>query len=170
MLIVFSILHKVYFERFLSSSMFLKFKTEIRLNTRSSRASISSFSSLEQVEQIELEQRKPPTVQAEIHSKDPSPAQLETKYTAIPQQDSIWNLSEPSIGEVNLDASNSYSLANFKRKFSKFRKTIAAFNKRRNLNKNNDENDEDEDEYEKAEKVAAQLINEVIRANQQLNS
>lgn len=173
-LIAFCILDKVYFDRFLASVMFNKYKTEIRLNTRSSRASITSCSSslLEQPDQAELLDEENNV----YNSKQDQQEELRTNCH-MPQPDSIWNLSEPSIGEVHVDASNSYSLANFKKKFAKFRKTLIGLNKRRYMSlPNNEHNDYDhhdgygggdeEDEYEMAEKVAAQLINDVIRANQ----
>lgn len=142
----------------------------MRLNTRSNRASVSSFSSLEQQTQADStnESKMKPEHDENESSNELSSGQQQTKgYCPIPQQDSIWNLSEPSIGEVHLDAANSYSLANFKRKFAKFRKSLIEFNsKRRRKNNNEEEEEEEEDEYEMAEKVAAQLINEVIRANQ----
>jgi hypothetical protein len=75
-------------------------------------------------------------------------------------EDSIWNLSEPSIAELNLDSANSYSLNNFKKKFERFRKNLVLFNSERKAR------EDEEAEYEMAERVAAQLINDVIMSNQ----
>lgn len=170
MLIVFCILDKAYFDKFLASNMYQKYKNEILLSTRSNRTSVSSFSSLEQQETFkELNPQETTTTTNPVktctrHKEPPEPERepLVAPACRIPQEDSIWNLSEPSIGELNLDAINSYSLTNFKKKFEKFRKSLISFHSERKARS------AEEDEYELAEKAAAQLISEVIRSNQQL--
>lgn len=132
--------------------MYQKYKNEILANTKSHRVSDEFKCSLDQHDEISES-----TIESNA-SQTTSYMPLNTQMPA--HEDSIWNLSEPSIAELNLDSANSYSLNNFKKKFERFRKNLVLFNSERKAR------EDEEAEYEMAERVAAQLISDVIMSNQ----
>lgn len=163
MLIVFSILESVYFERFLHSPMYKKYKSELFVNTTTTTKTTTrrQLSQNTQPTQTRCEVGNDEEVVV-VDEKEKDKWEKESAGGCkIPHEDSTWGLSmEDGGNDVSKMASTSgaYNLNSFRRKLDKFKNLISLSARQRKSI--------EDDEYELAQKVAAQLINDVIRSNQ----
>lgn len=159
MLIVHCVLEKVYFPKFLNSALFSKYVNEIRANCTTSSKRASQSSSEQQVST-----KMDETTQYDLNES------LLTNYSGVSNEhnnnklvldESIWNLSDyNSPSDYNSETANTSNIDSIKRKIEKFKNMISSNVTNRRKSKSI------EYDYETAEKIAAQLIDDVIKSNQ----
>lgn len=162
LLIVYNILDKRYFESFLNSKMYLKYKSEILENTKFEQKIVletgeKPISKEPKSENFELWSNiqigKIDKVGKFIRYLEREPSRKKTHLPENYFDDDIWQLYDDSENNIQLNKkNNNFSL---KEKLEKFKSymplgTGSKFTP---------------DDYETAERIAANLVNEVIKLN-----
>lgn len=181
MLIVYSVLEELYYQKFLNSHMYKKyvseitFNTEIRINKEASKLSKSEeltkkTNSLKNVnkEEDSLWKRPKELRQLQLGCID-STGRFIRNFKSEPEshgdtdsitsqnkllngtEDDAWSLD----ADINIETTKAFDSKSLK---SKFEKLISFIPSRNSSSKN--------EEQEMAERIAASLVNDVIRSNQ----